>query len=271
MAIRRSLAGVLAAAALLTACGGAQKSSGGIPPSAPTAPVGAARSVPTVQAALAATPTKAASEGFGGSTDATQAAAADTGMEPAILRSVRAANEFGYDRLVFQFEGQLPPGYSVAYVANPTACPSPTPFVEPTPTPTPSPTVKASTPTPKPTNTPTPTPNPSVTPTATPTRTPTPTPTRTPTPTPTPTPIPVVVSGTASLVIKFTPALAHDPDAQPVVKTEINGGSQALLQAKMTCDINNTVGWTIGLSTKAPFRVSTLESPARVVIDIEQP
>ena len=56
-----------------------------------------------------------------------------------------------------------------------------------------------------------------------------------------------------------------------MVKTEINGGSQALLQAKMTCDINNTVAWTIGLSSKAPFRVSTLESPARVVIDIEQP
>jgi hypothetical protein len=81
----------------------------------------------------------------------------------------------------------------------------------------------------------------------------------------------VVISGTASLVIKFTPAIAHDPDANPVVKTELNGGSQALLQAKLTCDINSTVAWTIGLSTKAPFRVSTLESPARLVLDIEQP
>jgi len=270
--MRRTLFGALAAVALLSACGGAaSQKSGGIPPSAPTAPEGAARSVPTVRANIAATATsESAPAGFGGSTEPL-AAAAPAGIEPVVLRTVRAANEFGYDRIVFQFEGPLPPGYSIAYVTNPTACPSPTPFIEPTPTPTPSPTLKASTPTPKPTSTPTPTPDLSVTPTPTPTRTPTPTPTRTPTPTPTPTPIPVVLSGTASLVIKFTPAIAHDPDANPVVKTELNGGSQALLQAKLTCDINNTVAWTIGLSTKAPFRVSTLESPARLVLDIEQP
>lgn len=272
--MRGTLLGAMAAMALLAACGGGGTgTSGGIPPSAPTASGGAARSIPTLQAQVAATPTSAATdEGFGGSTEPAEVKAA-AGAEPALLRIVRAANDRGYDRIVFQFEGATVPGYSVAYVQNPTACPSPTPFVEPTPTNTPSPTPKATTPVPTATKTATPTPDPSVTPTKTPTKTPTPTPTRTPTPTPTPTPIAVTISGTASLVIKFTPALAHDLDAQPVVKTEVNGGSQALLQAKMTCDINNTVAWTIGLSTKAAYRVSTLESPVRVVIDIdiEQP
>ena len=104
--MRRTLFGALAAVALLSACGGAaSQKSGGIPPSAPTAPAGAARSVPTVRANIAATATsETASEGFGGSTEPL-AAAVPAGIEPVVLRTVRAANEFGYDRIVFQFEG----------------------------------------------------------------------------------------------------------------------------------------------------------------------
>ncbi|HEX3127949.1 MAG TPA: hypothetical protein VH394_11520 [Thermoanaerobaculia bacterium] len=41
------------------------------------------------------------------------------GSPPAILREVRAASQEGFDRVVFEFEGNAVPGYRVGYVDPP--------------------------------------------------------------------------------------------------------------------------------------------------------
>ncbi|HYP53736.1 MAG TPA: hypothetical protein VEQ42_09365, partial [Pyrinomonadaceae bacterium] len=41
------------------------------------------------------------------------------GAAPAVLRSVRAARHGAFDRVVFEFDGDAPPGYRVEYVPRP--------------------------------------------------------------------------------------------------------------------------------------------------------
>lgn len=49
-------------------------------------------------------------------------ATAPAGLEPPILQDVRAASHEGYDRIVFEFEGDGIPGYSVSYTTDAITC-----------------------------------------------------------------------------------------------------------------------------------------------------
>jgi len=83
----------------------------------------------------------------------------------------------------------------------------------------------------------------------------------------------VAVSGAALLQVRFEPALDADltkedaprtylgpvrfsPDAQVVAELVRTGGFEAVLT------------WVLGLKEKAPFAVSTLAEPPRVVVDV---
>lgn len=274
--LRRWGIGAFAAIALLAAgCGGGdgagQATAAATPPAAPSrTPTGPAARTPESRALAqpAETPTP---EVFG-----TTDALSGTGVtSPTILRQLRVGRDRGFDRLVFLFDGTAVPSWSIAYVDQATLC-TPVPVVEtpdpgtPQPSPSPSPT-PTKTPTPKPTATPdssgaTPTPTPKP---PTPTRTPTPKPTAT--PTPTPTPVPITLQGEATLVIRFTPSMAHDNDGSATTKTELAGGTDAVISARQTCDSGNTVAWAIGVGGKQPYRVQVYDNPPRLVLDIEHP
>ncbi len=49
-------------------------------------------------------------------------ATAPAGLEPPILQDVRAASHEGFDRIVFEFEGDGLPGYSISYTTGAVAC-----------------------------------------------------------------------------------------------------------------------------------------------------
>lgn len=49
-------------------------------------------------------------------------ATAPAGLEPPLLRDVRAASHEGYDRIALEFEGDGVPGYSISYTADAIAC-----------------------------------------------------------------------------------------------------------------------------------------------------
>lgn len=83
----------------------------------------------------------------------------------------------------------------------------------------------------------------------------------------------VAVQGAAVLQVRLEPALDADltkedaprtyfgptrfsPDAQTIVELVRTGGFEAVLT------------WTVGLKEKAPFAVSTLTDPPRVVVDV---
>jgi hypothetical protein len=64
------------------------------------------------------TPVK--TESFSGTTEATEKQRADAPV--AVLREVRAAEQQGFDRVVFEFEGSAVPGYRIGYQDQPVQC-----------------------------------------------------------------------------------------------------------------------------------------------------
>jgi len=101
----------LAAALLFAACGDDDDSPD------PTATTGAetpATSAPGETPGATGTP-------FEGDT-APVTATAEAGLEPPLLRDVRAASHEGYDRFVLEFEGDGIPGYSISYATDAIAC-----------------------------------------------------------------------------------------------------------------------------------------------------
>ena len=151
---------------------------------------------------------------------------------PVALRDVRVGSGPQFDTIVFQFDGTAVPGYSVQYADRAPACPSP-----------PS--------------------GSSGQPAATVTRgrgTPSPTPTDTPTPTPF-----SDIKANALIAVKLNPV-----DATGSRRTDFRGGQKQIVQASQVCTGEGVVAWVIGVNAKQPFRVTTLDNPARIVIDIQQ-
>ncbi len=107
----RLLAALPLAAALIFACGDDDDASD------PTATSGAgtpATAAPSETPGATGTP-------FEGDTAPVTATAAPN-LEPPLLQDVRAASHEGYDRIVFEFEGDGLPGYNVAYTTDAIAC-----------------------------------------------------------------------------------------------------------------------------------------------------
>lgn len=151
-----------------------------------------------------------APQGFGGTEPVTVKSNPDPLSGSATLRDVRLGlhpEEGGWDRLVFEFAGDLPPG-SVSYVPSVSACGSGAP---------------------------------------------------------------VMLPGTALLAVRFSQTAAHTDAGQPTIRrATLPGAGGIVLEARQTCDFEGEVSWAIGLKERQRFKVTLLDRPRRVVIDIKQ-
>lgn len=82
---------------------------------------------------------------------------------------------------------------------------------------------------------------------------------------------PVLLPGTAILQVKFDAAAAHNDAGQSTIDAnKITGPGNVILESVQTCDFEADVTWAIGVKSMQRFKVTTLSSPTRVVIDIKQ-
>ena len=81
----------------------------------------------------------------------------------------------------------------------------------------------------------------------------------------------VTLKGTAVLSVRFSQAAAHDQSAQPTfTPKELPGPGTTILEAKASCDFEGVVSWAAGIKAKQNFKVTTLQNPTRLVIDVKQ-
>jgi len=80
---------------------------------------------------------------------------------------------------------------------------------------------------------------------------------------------PVSVAGTQRLVVRLEPARAHDEqgNAAPIDR-QLAPRLPAVKEMKLVCDFEGQVEWVLGLAARAPYRVSELAGPARLVLDV---
>ncbi|MGI8776484.1 MAG: AMIN-like domain-containing (lipo)protein [Acidimicrobiales bacterium] len=82
----------------------------------------------------------------------------------------------------------------------------------------------------------------------------------------------MVVEGTAVLSVRMTPASGFDLSgggkATYTGPTRIKAAAPKLVEVVQAGDFEGNLTWVAGVKTKSGFRVSTLESPPRLVVDI---
>jgi len=82
---------------------------------------------------------------------------------------------------------------------------------------------------------------------------------------------PVSVAGSERLVVRFAPAQAHDEQGHPLLADrERVPGLPAVKELKLVCDFEGEVAWVLGVAAVAPYRVSELARPARLVLDVRR-
>lgn len=85
---------------------------------------------------------------------------------------------------------------------------------------------------------------------------------------------PVEVEGRAFIVVRQTPARdvrISGSQAEPTYRgpdTVAPPGGKHIVEVRHVSSFEATVKWAIGLETRRPFRVLTLKSPTRLVIDV---
>jgi hypothetical protein len=138
---------------------------------------------------------------------------APAGLGQAVLGNIRAARQEGFDRLVFEFNGEQVPGYTVKYATEAIACGSGqdlTAFVGDG-------------------------------------------------------------SATAGLVlITVRPAAAHDDAGQATAVRDLRPALESLVHVFRTCDFEGVVEYAVALTDEHPYKVTTLLSPPRLIIDFAQ-
>ena len=79
----------------------------------------------------------------------------------------------------------------------------------------------------------------------------------------------VALAGTARLVVRLEPAQAHDDQGRVTIESRAMALElPALEEVKLTCDFEAQVEWALGVVASAPFRVTELAAPPRLVIDV---
>ena len=84
---------------------------------------------------------------------------------------------------------------------------------------------------------------------------------------------PVAVTGGAVLVIRMEPALDADLTKASAPRTytgptRFSPSTSAIVEVVRTGGFESVLTWAAGIDERRPFRVTRLESPARIVIDI---
>ena len=81
----------------------------------------------------------------------------------------------------------------------------------------------------------------------------------------------VSLPGAAMLSVRFRQTQAHtDAGASTLPSRDITGPGGSILKASVICDFEGETGVAIGVKTKTPYKVSLLQNPTRVVIDVKQ-
>lgn len=84
--------------------------------------------------------------------------------------------------------------------------------------------------------------------------------------------LPVQITGAAFLRARFSPAAAHNESGQLTFdKRELTPNLRSMLELELTGDFEAVLTWVIGLRQAVDFKVTELENPTRIVIDIAQP
>ena len=80
----------------------------------------------------------------------------------------------------------------------------------------------------------------------------------------------VTLPGEAILAVRFDATNAHNEQGQLTIDaTELNGPGNIIVKSVGTCDFEAVVSWAIGLKSMKNYKVSLLENPARIVIDVK--
>jgi hypothetical protein len=84
---------------------------------------------------------------------------------------------------------------------------------------------------------------------------------------------PIDVDGEAALLIRMEPASGVDlntPDARPTYTgpDRVRGDTSNITEVVKAGDFEANLEWAIGVRRQAPFRITVLEAPARVVVDL---
>jgi hypothetical protein len=87
---------------------------------------------------------------------------------------------------------------------------------------------------------------------------------------------PVNQSGFAQLLVRFEGAQAHDEQGRVTIKGQqgkvppsVAGPGNAIEESEQACDFEGVVSWSVSTSTHARFKVTLLDNPTRVVIDVK--
>ncbi len=236
--------GMLAATLALAgapACGGDDGSRGDGTPPVPTRESSPAAATPTRKpSGEAGTRTATVAPSFEGTLGPVSGSA--PGPATVTLRDVRVGTSASFDTIVFQFDGTVVPGYLIQYVDRLPSCPE---VVTPTPV---ADIPAASATRGRATSTPTAAPSPTLT------------------PTPTATPF-ATVSGQAMIAVRLEPATTGGG----LSRSNFRGGQGALAQATQVCEGQNVIAWVLGVAGRQPLRVTVVNNPPRLVIDIQQP
>jgi hypothetical protein len=87
----------------------------------------------------------------------------------------------------------------------------------------------------------------------------------------------VKVEGSAYLQVHLTPAASFDLTGEVPKPTYTGGdrvrgtGTRAVTEVVRSGDFEANLTWVIGVRSKAPFRLSTLSNPTRVVLELAAP
>lgn len=80
---------------------------------------------------------------------------------------------------------------------------------------------------------------------------------------------PVELPGDGWLEVRFEPAAAHNDDGERTFdESRLAPRLPIVLEVVSTCDFEAVVTWVAGVASPEPYRVTLLDDPARVVVDV---
>jgi hypothetical protein len=82
------------------------------------------------------------------------------------------------------------------------------------------------------------------------------------------------IQGAAFIVVRMEPGASYDPttgDPTYLGPLELKPALPSLLESERVGDFEGVLSWALGLRAEADFRVTTLEDPPRLVVDIAHP
>ncbi len=81
---------------------------------------------------------------------------------------------------------------------------------------------------------------------------------------------PTPIAGDAWLEVRLEPASAHTTSGDPTIAhREQMVGLPVVLELEQTCDFEAQVVWVLGVKKPNKYRVSTLDEPLRLVVDVK--